>query len=158
MRTYEDFEELIFSGGDSLFSAVFSVTRSREKALEVIIKASEKYIECGKRMKNTNDKYRYMAKNCEKLLKTTLQGKSAKEFLSDEERDKILAAARMYISTGGKDRKRLWIIITVGVLLIIIALILAYELQFILSDEFDSGWSEWINKEEDFRNRYGWGH
>lgn len=158
MRTYEDFEGLVFGVGDFLFSAVLSVTGSREKALEVIIKASEKYIECGKRMKNTNEKYRHMVKICEKMLKTPLPDEPAKEFLTDEERDKILAAARMYISTGGKDKKRLWIIVTVGVLLIIIAVILVYELQFTLSDEFDSGWAEWYKKEEDFRNRYGWGH
>lgn len=148
MRTYEDFEGLIYSGGDLLFSAILSVTGSREKALEVIIEASEKYIECGKKLKNANEKYRYMAKICEKLLKTPLPSEPAEEFLTDEERDKVLAAARMYISSGGKSRKRLWVIITVGVLLLIAAVILAYELHFILSDEFDFGWKGWFRKEE----------
>lgn len=158
MRSYEEFENLIYSGGDMLFSAVVSVTKSREKALEIIMQASEKYIECHKRLKNPNEKYRHMVKICEQILKVPLPNNTADEFLTDEERDKILAAARMYIGTGGKAKKRLWIIIIVGVLLVIIAIIVVCELNFIVSEKFDSGWAEWYKKEESFRERFGWGH
>lgn len=148
MRSYEEFESLIYSGGDMLFSAILSVTGSRQKTLEVITQAAEKYIESRKRLKNPNEKYRYMAKICERILRSPLSNAPVDEFLTDEERGKILAVARMYIGTGGKDRKRLWMIITVGVILVIISIIVVYKLNFIVSDEFDSGWVEWLKKEE----------
>lgn len=147
MKTFEDFEELIYSGGDMLFSTVLSVTGSRKKALEVITQAAEKYIDSRKRLKNTNEEYRYIAKLCERILGSSLSNAPADEFLTDEERDKILAAVRMYIGTRGRDRKRLWLIITAGVVLAVIALLVAYELDFVLSDEFDAAWAEWLKKE-----------
>ncbi len=158
MRSYEEFESLISGGGDLLFSTVLSATKSREKALEIIMQATEKYLDSRKNLKNSNEKYRHMVKICEEILKAPLPDNTAHELLTDEERDKILATARLYIRTGGKAKKRLQIIIVAGVLLVIVAIIVAYKLNFILSDEFNSGWTEWYKKEQAFRERFGWGH
>lgn len=150
MRTYEEFEQLLYSGGDMLFSAVLTVTDSREKAMEVIIQASEKYMECHKILKNSNDKYRCIARFCEQILKVPLTSVPHGEYLTDDERDKVLSAVRIYINAGGKDRKRLWMIITAGVFLVILALIVACKLEFISSDEFNAGWAEWYKKQEEY--------
>lgn len=158
MKSFEEYEQFVVMGGDMLFACLLTVTGSREKSLEIMAQASEKFLDSRVRTKNSNERYRLMAKYCMKTLGGGLPKKPDDARLTDDEREKLFTSARLYITSGGKAKKRLWLIITVGVFLVILAIIIAISLGSILSEEFDLGWSEWYNKEEQFRNQNGWGH
>lgn len=155
MRKFEEFEELINDCGDLIFSAVFAITKSRKKSLEIISQAGEKYIECRKKLKNTSERYHKLAEYCEKILKTKLSAKFEENFMSDEEREKILTSIKLYINKGGKRKKRFGTIIFIVIMLVIIAIITFYEIKFIRSDEFSEGMAGWYEKNSTSQNNMG---
>jgi hypothetical protein len=158
MRSYEEFENLIYSCGDRLFSTVLSVTESREKTEEIIINASEKYLECHKHFKSEEAQYSYLEKKCRRLLKKPFPKQHEDNFLTKEERGKILTSAKLYINSGGKPRKFKGIVITAVVFVLVIAVLTVYKLNFMQSEEYSEGWGQWYQKEEQFREENGWGH
>lgn len=158
MRSYDEFEELVSCSGDIIFSAVLSYAGSRERAVEIISSAAARYLERRGKLKTENERYRLLAQCCEKILGRSLPVNPEICFLTEDERGKILSAARLYIKSGGRRKKRLRLIAAVAVLLIILAAVVVYELRFVQSDEFQSGWSSWYKKEEAFRAAYGWAH
>lgn len=139
MRSYEEFERLIYSGGDMLFSCVLARTGSREKALEVICLAAEDYLESRKRLRNQNERYRLLSGCCRKILKAPLRNDVEKERLTDSERERILASAKLYIAGGGKLKKRLASLTFIVVAVIVLAVVAACAISFFYSEQFGSG-------------------
>ena len=146
MRKFEEFEELINDYGDLIFSAVFAAANSRERSLEIISQAGEKYIECRANLKNSSEKYQKLIGYCEKILKTKLSVETAEKSLSDEEKEKILMSVKMYINGGGKRKKRFATLIFILIIIAVIALAVFYEVKFVGSDEFAEGMAGWYQK------------
>ncbi|MBQ8623390.1 MAG: hypothetical protein IJ424_03315 [Oscillospiraceae bacterium] len=139
MRSYDEFEQLIYSGGDLLFSCIFAKTNSREETVEIICSAAEKYLENRKKLKNQNGRYRLLAEYCERILEEPLQGDYDNEHLSDNEREIILASAKLYIASGGKFKKLKSTLIFIAVVIVVAVLLFIWALSFFYSDEFRSG-------------------
>lgn len=122
-----------------LFACVLAKTGSRDKALEVICRASEDYLESHRKLKNQNERYRLLAGCCEKVLKAPLRGDHDKERLTDSERERILASAKLYISSGGKSKKRRASLAVAVIAVIIFAVVAVSAICFFYSDEFRNG-------------------
>ena len=159
MRTFDEFEQLIYDGGDLLFSSVLMVTKSRKKALEVLCLAGEKYLECTKRLNTKNQKYRFYAGVCERILKRRLPNNPNADRLTDEEREKILSSAKIHIASNCKPKKSKLIkaLIILAIILFVVGVV-AYEIHYFYSDEFKQGYADWYKKEEEFQKNHGWGH
>lgn len=67
--------------------------------------------------------------------------------MSVEEKEKILISVKLYINSGGKRKKRFGTIVFMIIMLVIIALVAYYELEYIRSDEFAEGMAGWYQKE-----------
>ena len=139
MRSYDEFERLMYQGSDLLFSCVLSKTESREKALEIICRASEDYLECNKKFRNQNERYRFLAGCCERTLKAPLRGEFERVRLTESEYEQILASAKLYISNGGKPKKRKSSLIFAVIAIVAIILVAASAISFFYSDAFRYG-------------------
>ncbi len=134
MKRYSEAEDIILFGGDMLFSGVLERTESRQKSIEIIISAIERYIRCRKKFRNLNERYKRVARYCGDILGKPMPSDIGNEKMTDEEREMVLSAARMYIKSGGGAKKHYITVLVALCILIVLVLVAAYYLLVVYSD------------------------
>lgn len=136
MRNASEAEQVYLIYGNDLYTAAVSAGGNEKKAEELLILANERLLDSGQHFRTDRARYNYLCRQLTKLGRHPVS--FAKGYaLPEDVEERVIKAAKLYASSGGKERSHIWSYIAAGVIFLVIILVAIIAMNFVVSDEWD---------------------